>query len=157
MRTRNHAGFSSVEVLIALALFLVAVVATGQMIVATLALVGRGTSDAQQAARARSEGVIWIQAVTEYARKVGFNSLAASCPNLPCTFSIPADTATATPPFDRGPSLPGGLQCGRVTLADWNASVSATDLRLATVEVYRGTCPPSGLPFMSANDAIGAR
>ncbi len=158
IRSRQD-GLSAVELLVALSLVVLVVVFTGRVIVTTLALLGRGTGDVHRAARARSEAAEWIQAVTEYTRKVGFAQAVAACTGSPCQIVVPAgDPPTGAPaPFDRAPGLPRAFQCGRLTLWDWDGpgGRDPATLRLLTVEVFR-QCNDAA-PFLTAQTGIAAR
>lgn len=144
----------------ALTLIVVVVLLTGRVTISTLALVGRGNADFQRAARARSEAAEWIQAVTEYARKVGLAQSAGACTGTPCRIVIPAGDppAGAPPPFNQAPALPRGFGCGRLTLTDWDGpgGVDPSTLRLLTVELFTGTCTDPQ-PFLTAHTGVAAR
>lgn len=155
---RRDWGFSTLEVLISLMLIVLVVVFTWRTIGATLALLGSGNRDYQKAARLRTQTTGWIQAVTEYTRQVGFTAVPIG------SFWIPQTLSSATPPYNGGPALPVGFQCGHVIIADWDGGgpVNPADLRLVTVEVYRvrPTCSdsaPPGTPYLSARTGIANR
>lgn len=161
MRLRPHlarspkSGFSTLEVLVAILLVALVVVSTGRVIVTTIALIGRGTVSDQQGARSRSQASAWIQAVTEYTRKVGFEALQAECPSVPCQITVPSSTGA----YQEAPALPRGFQCGRVRLSRWDGSavseVAPENLRLITVEIYEQSCVDS--PSLAAHTAIARR
>lgn len=167
---RSDSGFSILEVLVALTLIVFVVLATGRLIVTTLGLIGRGAGDSSQAARARSEATAWIEATTEYTGRAGFSALiaAAACGgNADCSFWVPAGAppSGADVPYDRGPALPAGFQCGRVRLQGWGPTptgssdpVHPSNLRLITLEIYTSisTCGPggTGTPFLAAHSGL---
>jgi len=164
-RHRLGAGFTTLEVLMALVLVVLVVVFTGRAIVTTFALIGRGESfDGERAARARTQAVAWVQAATEYSRKVGFDDLVLNC----CSFWISSSTATS--PYDDGAGgpavdLPTGFQCGHVQMSDgvtppWPGA-DPNAVRLVTVEIYRvkASCSDGGpeQPFISHQTAVAKR
>lgn len=156
---RRSAGFSTLEALVAVFLIVLVVVFTGRVIVTTIALIGRGNAADQPGARVRSQATVWIQAVTEYTRKVGFDALGAACPTVPCAFPMPAVSG----PYAGAPSLPRGFRCGVLRLSDWDGAgpVAPTELRLVTVQIYEAACPggvlPVTPPFMAAHTGIARR
>jgi hypothetical protein len=169
-RHTHHGGFTTLEVLMALVLVTTVVMFTGRVIVTTFALIGRGECrtpqvncfDGERAARARSQAVAWIQAATEYSRKVGFDTLTTS-PNC-CSFWI--STASAASPYDGtgSPSLPAGFECGHLLLSNWNDPTNPPDpntVRLLTVEIFRvkATCADGGAeqPYVSHQTAVADR
>lgn len=155
-RRLRTSGFTILEVLVALLIIALVVVAVARLSVTALHLVGRRDTDSQKGARARSEAVAWIQAVTEYTKKLGFDTFTTSCSSFPCSAWIPPTISSATPPYNQGPALPPAFQCGRVLISDWDGAGPATtaQLRLLTVEVYhvRADCSNSGsgAPFLAA-------
>jgi len=163
MRSKSrlkHGGFSTLEVLIALVLVAMAVLFTGRVIVATLAVIGRGnTFQGEKPARSRSEAVVWTQAVTEYTRKVGLVTLTTP-PSSCCSFWISA--SSADPPYNGSgsPVLPAGFRCGHVALASWEG-IDPNAVRLVTIEIYRvkATCADGGpeQPFIAIQTSIAAR
>ncbi|MDR7521126.1 MAG: hypothetical protein QN168_01555 [Armatimonadota bacterium] len=155
---RQHAGFTTLEVLIASLLIVMVVVFTGRVIVGTLRLIGRGNSDEQQGARLRTQATVWVQAVTEHTRKLGFAQLDAACPTVPCDFRVPASPG----PYAQAPALPGDFSCGRILLRDWDAAGSGADpsaVRLLTVELYRVACSDldGAAPFTVAHTGVATR
>lgn len=154
------AGFTTLEVIVAVLLVALVVVFTGRVIVTSIALIGRGTVSDQQGARARSQASAWIQAVTEYTRKVGFETLQTECPSVPCQITpVPSSTGV----YAQAPPLPQGFQCGRVRLSPWDGSnrpeVAPESLRLVTVEIYEQACNAIGgtAPSLAAHTAIARR
>ena len=157
---RRSAGFTTLEALVAVFLIVLVVVFTGRVIVTTIALIGRGNTADQHGARVRSQATVWIQAVTEYTRKVGFDELSApaTCPTVPCEFRMPAVSV----PYAGAPALPRGFRCGILRLSDWDGAgpVAPTELRLMTVEIYEADCAvvtPTTTPFMAAHSGIARR
>ncbi|MDR7482745.1 MAG: hypothetical protein QN183_03915 [Armatimonadota bacterium] len=165
------AGFTTFEVLLAAVVVALVVAFTIRVVVATLGLVGSSERDPQHGARARSQATEWIQAAIEYSRAVGFDALrrAPTCAALtalsPCHFWIPPAVDSADRPFDLGPALPSGFDCGHVQLAQWSASPppggDLDNLLSLTVEVYRSrtSCDAGGTgqAFMTAQTAIARR
>lgn len=166
-RRPRGGGFTTLEVLMALVIVVMVVVFTGRVIVTTFALIGRGESfDGERAARARSQAVAWVQAATEYTRKVGFDEVVANC----CSFWISASTATS--PYDDANApgvpafnLPTGFQCGHVQVSDaltppWPGA-DPNAVRLVTVEIYRvkAACADGGpeQPYVSHQTAMADR
>jgi hypothetical protein len=157
---RREAGLSTLEVLISLVLIVLVVVFTWRTIGATLSLIGSGNQADQKGARLRTQASGWIQAVTEYTWDLGFGAGACTSASLPCSFWIPAGAS----PYDQGPALPPGFQCGHVVVDYWDGiggSVDPAVLRLVTVEVYRArsSCTDAGVggPYLSAHTGIANR
>lgn len=163
LRDSGNSGFTVAEVLVALTVIAFVLVATVQLSVSTLRLIGRRDSDYQKGARSRSEAVAWIQAATEYTQKLGFDTLTPACSSFPCSFWIPPTISSAPAPYNQGPALPAAFVCGRVLLSDWDGSgpLTIAQLRLLTVEVYsvRTLCSDSGVgsPFLGAQSAMASR
>jgi prepilin-type N-terminal cleavage/methylation domain len=166
--TRAHlarsekSGFTTLEVIVAVLLVALVVVFTGRVIVTSIALIGRGTVSDQQGARARSQASAWIQAVTEYTRKVGFETLQTECPSVPCQITpVPSPTGA----YAQAPPLPQGFQCGSVRLSRWDGTdpsdpeVGPSSLRLVTVEIYEQACGAiaGAAPALAAHTAIARR
>jgi hypothetical protein len=150
-------GFTTLESLVALLLIVFVVALTGRVIVTTLTLVGRGTTDEQHGARLRSQATVWIQGVSEYTRRLGFPALVAACATVPCAVTLPAGSGA----YAQAPPLPLGFQCGVVRLSDWDGAggVSPAAVRLVSVEIYT-SCPggaPGGPPFLVGHTGIAAR
>jgi len=155
-------GFTTLEVLMALVIVVMVVVFTGRVIVTTFALIGRGESfTGERAARARSQAVAWVQAATEYTRKVGFDEVVANC----CSFWISASTATYPYGGAGRPDLPTGFQCGHVQVSDaltppWPGA-DPNAVRLVTVEIFRvkAACADGGpeQPYISHQTAMADR
>ncbi len=163
-RASASRGLTVLETLVAALLIVLVVIFTGRTAVTTLSLVGRGRADDEHGARARSQAITWIRATSEYARKVGFDSLVSACA-LGCTIPPGNPPSGATSPFDRGPALPTGFQCGRVLISAWTSPLpspppSQAALRRITIEVYRGgtSCGDVGTtPFLAGHTAIASR
>jgi hypothetical protein len=147
---------------VAVILVALVVVFTGRVIVTALSVVGRGRTEVQQGARARSEATVWVQSTTEYIRKIGFAAMnvsppCAAGPTVPCEYWISVTPPSG--PFAQAPALPASFSCGHVLLSDWDGAggVNPDDLRLVTIEIFRGTgCPtgPSDAPFLQAHTGV---
>lgn len=163
-RAPQSRGLTVLETLVAVLLIVLVVIFTGRTAVTTLSLIGRGKADDEHGARARSQAITWIRATSEFARKVGFDSLVAACATG-CKIPPGDPPVGATSPFDKGPALPEGFQCGRVLLSTWSSPLpspppSPTALRGITIEVYRGGtgCADIGPdPFLTGHTAMAAR
>jgi hypothetical protein len=158
----RNGGYGVIEILVALTLIVVAVVLTGRVIITTLALVGGGTRDYQRAARVRTQATEWVQAAAEYTQKLGFAEVVSRCGASPCVVPPGDPPVGASAPFDVGPALPQGFQCGRIRLSDWDGpgGFDPATLRLITIELYRGGADCSDLgptPFATAYTGVAAR
>lgn len=167
---RRAAGFTTFEVLLAAVVVALVVAFTIRMVVTTLGLVGSSETDPRHGARARSQATEWIQAAIEYSRSVGFDALRDACDTeptalAPCHFWIPPSVGSANTPFDLGPPLPFGFDCGHVQLAQWSdpppPGGDRNNLLLLTVEIYRSrtSCDADGTgqAFITARTAVARR
>jgi prepilin-type N-terminal cleavage/methylation domain-containing protein len=152
-------GFTIVEIIVAMVLVSIVLMASVQLTIAMLRIVGRTGSPEERPARLRSVATAWAQAELEFIQQIGFYT---ACPSaLPsCSFWSPRDCtgypAVFPDPYaGDGPKPPEAFYAVHIVV-DYDPTGPPDDLRLVKVELYRS--PPeckSGTPFLEASTSLG--
>lgn len=153
-------GFSVLEILVAILLVAVVMVASLQLTVAVMGILGRSPAAFarpadEKAARLRSLAATWGQAELEFVKQVGYEPV---CPSDDvCTFWAPRADCTgsfSSLPFqDVGPALPQDFAAVRLQIR-WDPTSPVLDgerqLRLVRLDLYREAADClAGLPFLT--------
>ena len=165
-RPRVDEGMTIIEVLIAVILVAVAVLASMRLTVAVLSVMGRaitGAVDTQDAkpARIRSVAAAWAQAELEFIKQIGFDS---ACPPTQesCTIWVPNDCrggpSDVIAVYGESPPLPTGLAFWNVTV-QWDPRTPDVAgerlLRLVEVDLYRDAAECNArTPFIQAYTSL---
>ncbi|MDR5683553.1 MAG: hypothetical protein QN163_05950 [Armatimonadota bacterium] len=105
---RSQAGLSMLEVVVAVTLVVVVLLASMQVVTRTVAQVGTArTAQAERAARAKTIASQWLQAELEYLKSQGFGSLVTifTSPTPPAGWTTVGSTRRRT--ITPGTQLPG--------------------------------------------------
>ncbi|MDI6773232.1 MAG: prepilin-type N-terminal cleavage/methylation domain-containing protein [bacterium] len=171
-------GFSFLEVMIALVLVSVALVASLRLTVAVLGVVGKNPSGAaaaseQKPARLRSVAASWAQAELEFIKQIGFdNACAPSAESCVIEFPRNCRGETSPPPsppspYDVGPLPPPDFRVVRISVT-WdpktpmmpnpdNPSELWSLLRLVRVDVFRDEADCPARPLVTASTSLSRR
>jgi hypothetical protein len=175
-RRTRQAGFSMLEVQVAVVLLTVISLASWSTISSTLSLMGsRATTAGQKTARKWTVASGWTQAELEYAKQLGYGG---GCGSPPCTIwlqmfggSVQVSTdncatwATGVAPFSEGPPLPvPQFPQGRVVISTdpnsptdpYSNSPYLQDIEVDIFNQVQSNCA-SPSPYTSAYTAVGIR
>lgn len=169
-------GFSFLEVIIAVLLVSIALVASLRLTVAVLGVVGKNpagaaTASEQKPARLRSVAASWAQAELEFIRQIGFDN--ACAPSVEsCVIWFPrncqGEASPPPPPYDVGPLPPPDFRVVRISIT-WDPKTPVMPnpdnpseqqwplLRLARVDVFRDEADCPARPVVTAATSLSRR
>lgn len=172
----GEAGFSMLEIQVAVVLLTVISLASWSTISSTLALMGsRGSATGQKTAREWTVASGWTQAELEYTKQLGYGG---GCGSPPCTIwlqmsggnvEVSTDNcgtwASGVAPFSEGPGLPvPQFPEGRVVISTdpysptdpYTGSTYLQDIEVDIFSQAQANCA-SPSPYTSAYTAVGIR
>lgn len=163
---RRAQGFTILEVLVAVVLVAVTLLASLRLVVAVMGIIGRNPAayanpSEERTARARIEAAAWAQAQLELVKQIGFEPF---CPpgTESCEFWSPQTCAGSTSEFpfqDVGPGPPQGFWATRLEFT-WAPNSPVLDgeqqLRLVRLDVFREQedCTSPEAPFLTLFTAL---